>query len=144
MERGIEQSMDAILAVPSAILVLMGFGVLKESLAEQVSRPPYLGRVLLLPPVPPEDLLIWTASADVLVMAGVLCDPTSPDSIAAAIQAIIGAQPAEREAERARALRAAHERYNWETQLETLFAVYRDLLPSGTGAAGFPARLPRR
>ena len=57
MERGIEQSMDAILSVPSAVLVLMGFGMLEESLTEQVSRPPYLGRVLLLPPVPPEDLL---------------------------------------------------------------------------------------
>ena len=69
MERGIEQSMEAILQVPSAVLVLMGFGMLEESLAEQVSRPPYLGRVLLLPPVPPEDLLVWSASADVLVMA---------------------------------------------------------------------------
>ena len=146
MERGIEQSMDAILEVPSAVLVLMGFGMLEESLTEQVVRPPYLGRVLLLPPVPPEDLLVWSASADVLVMAiqpttlnhryttpqklfesmaagvpvvasdlpgmapivratgaGVVCDPTSPASIAEAISSIVTATPEERQAMRERA-----------------------------------------
>ncbi len=171
MERGIEESMEAILAVPSAVLVLMGFGMLEESLAEQVTRPPYLGRVLLLPPVPPEDLLIWSASADVLVMAiqpttlnhryttpqklfesmaagvpvvasdlpgmapivratgaGVVCDPTSPASIAEAISAIVDAPAKDRRAMRERALRAAHDRYNWEAQLDTLFGVYRELL----------------
>lgn len=174
VERGIEQAMDAILGVPSAMLVLMGFGRLEESLAEQVSRSPYLGRVLLLPPVPPEDLLIWSASADVLVMAiqpttlnhryttpqklfesfaagvpvvasdlpgmapivrttgaGVVCDPTSPASIADAITSIVTAPPKERRAMRERALAAAHERYNWEAQLDTLFGVYRELLPAG-------------
>jgi glycosyltransferase involved in cell wall biosynthesis len=173
MERGIEQSMEAILQVPTAVLVLMGFGMLEETLTEQVSRPPYLGRVLLLPPVPPEDLLIWSASADVLVMAiqpttlnhryttpqklfesmaagvpvvasdlpgmapivreagaGVVCDPTSPASIAEAFDSIVTAPPEERQARRERALRAAHDRYNWEAQLDTLFGVYRELLPA--------------
>ncbi len=174
MERGIEESMEAILQVPSAVLVLMGFGMLEESLTEQVSRPPYHGRVLLLPPVPPEDLLIWSASADVLVMAiqpttlnhryttpqklfesmaagvpvvasdlpgmapivratgaGVVCDPTSSASIAAAITSIVTAPPEERQAMRERALAAAHDRYNWEAQLDTLFGVYRELLAAG-------------
>jgi glycosyltransferase involved in cell wall biosynthesis len=173
MERGIEESMDAILEVLSAVLVLMGFGMLEESLTEQVSRPPYLGRVLLLPPVPPEDLLVWSASADVLVMAiqpttlnhryttpqklfesmaagvpvvasdlpgmapivratasGVLCDPTSPASISEAISSIVTAPCEERQAMRERSLRAAHDRYNWEAQLDTLFGVYRELLPA--------------
>jgi glycosyltransferase involved in cell wall biosynthesis len=171
-ERGIEQAVEAILEVPDAILVLLGFGVLEAALAEQASRPPYAGRVRLLPPVPPDDLLRWSASADALVMAiqptttnhryttpqklfeamaagvpvvasdlpgmapivqatgaGVLCDPTSPASIAAAIRHIVDAPPDEREAMRARALRAAHERYNWETQVETLLALYRELVP---------------
>lgn len=173
-ERGIEQAMKAILEVPDAILVLLGFGVLEASLGEQVSRAPYRGRVHLLPPVPPEDLLRWSASADALVMAiqptttnhryttpqklfeamaagvpvvasdlpgmapiveatgaGVVCDPTSPASIAEAIRRVVGAPAVEREAMRERALRAAHERYNWETQVEALLAVYRELSTLG-------------
>jgi glycosyltransferase involved in cell wall biosynthesis len=174
IERGIEQAMEAILQVPSAVLVLMGFGVLEEGLADQVTRPPYLGRVHLLPPVPPEALLRWSASADALIMAiqpttlnhryttpqklfesmaagvpvvasdlpgmapivqatgaGVLCDPTSPASIAAAISSIMSATPEDRLALRQNALRAAHDEYNWEAQLGTLFDVYRHLLPVG-------------
>lgn len=177
-ERGIEQAMEAILAVPRATLVLMGFGAMRDGLIEAASRPPYLGRMHVLPAVPPEELLLWTASADVLVMAyqgitlnhrhvtpqklfesfaagvpvvasdlpgmgdivratgaGVVCDPTSPSSIAEGIELIVGAPPAERAALRARALRAAHERYNWEAQLETLFGVYRDILPVGVVAS---------
>ena len=39
-----------------------------------VASPPYLGRVFVLPAVPPADLVEWTASADVMVMA---IQPTS-------------------------------------------------------------------
>ena len=63
--------------------------------------------------------------------AGVLCDPTSPASIAEAITSVVTASPVERDAMRERALRAAHDRYNWEAQLDTLFGVYRELLPAG-------------
>jgi glycosyltransferase involved in cell wall biosynthesis len=174
IERGIEQTMEAILDVPTAVLVLLGFGPLEKTFADAAGKRPYLGRVLLLPPVAPADLLRWSASADVLVMAiqpstlnhqyttpqklfeslaagvpvvasdlpgmapivrsseaGVLCDPTSPASIAAAITTIVSAPPAERLALRERALRAAHERYNWEAQVGALFSLYRDLLPAG-------------
>ncbi len=173
IERGIEQAMDAILEVPSAVLVLLGFGPLEKHFADAISRPPYLGRVQLLPPVPPADLLRWSASADVLIMAiqpttvnhryttpqklfegmaagvpvvasdlpgmapivratgaGVVCDPTSPHDIAEAIRKIIDAPPAERDGMRDRTLRAAHERYNWEAQVDTLFDLYRELLPT--------------
>ncbi len=179
LERGIEQAMDAILEVPSAVLVLMGFGPVRDRFADALSRPPYLGRVLLLPAVPPETLLTWTASADVLVMAiqpttlnhryttpqklfeslaagvpvvasdlpgmapivratgaGVVCDPTSPASIAGAISSIVAASPADRLALRGRALAAAHGQYNWEAQLGTLFGLYRELLPAGVEAPG--------
>jgi glycosyltransferase involved in cell wall biosynthesis len=68
-DRGIEQSMDAILEVPNAVLVLLGFGAWERRLAEQIAAPPYAGRVYLLPAVPPDQLLAWTASADVSVMA---------------------------------------------------------------------------
>ena len=57
IERGIEQAMDAILSVPSAVLVLMGFGPLEKHFADLASQPPYRGRVVLLPAVPPADLL---------------------------------------------------------------------------------------
>ena len=177
-ERGIEQSMEAILEVPGAVLVLMGFGRMQDAFTQTASRPPYLGRVHVLPAVPPEDLPLWTASADALVMAiqpttlnhryttpqklfesfaagvpvvasdlpgmagivretgaGTVCDPTSPRSIAEAIERIVAVPPAEQDAMRGRALRAAHERYNWEAQLETLFALYRDLLPADLATA---------
>ena len=44
---------------------------------------------------------------------------------------IVTAPAEERQAMRERALRAAHDRYNWEAQLDTLFGVYRELLAAG-------------
>ncbi len=58
-DRGIEQAMDAILEVPGAVLVIMGFG---NQNGDQSSRDPYLaksqqapwkGKVHLIDPVPP-------------------------------------------------------------------------------------------
>jgi glycosyltransferase involved in cell wall biosynthesis len=178
IERGIEQTMDAILDVPNAALVLMGFGQFEDQLADSVTRAPYLGRVFILPPVPPGDLLDWCAAADVLVIAyqpttvnhlyttpqklfesfaagvpvvasdmpgmapivratgaGAVCDATSPASIAAAIRSIVEAPQAERRAMRERALRAAHDTYNWETQVGTLLSLYRELRPTTTETA---------
>lgn len=72
--RGIEQTMEAILEVPGAVLCLLGFGGLSERFAQESATPRYAGRVRLLEPVPPDELLEWTASADVSVMA---IQPTS-------------------------------------------------------------------
>jgi len=55
---------------------------------------------------------------------GELCDPTSPASIAAAIRHLLELPDAERAACAARALAAAHGRYNWETQLGYLLEAY--------------------
>ncbi len=55
---------------------------------------------------------------------GVLCDPTDPASIAAAIRTILDAPDAERAGYRDRALAAAHETYSWEAQVEVLLAEY--------------------
>jgi glycosyltransferase involved in cell wall biosynthesis len=169
-ERGIEQAMDAILDVPGAVLVLLGYGEWEERLRAQAAVAPYAGRVFLLPAVAPSELVGWTSSADVSVMpiqpttlnhryttpqklfesiaagvpvvasdlpgmadvvnevgAGVLCDPTSPASIAAAIRRLLDADPAERAAMRARILAAAHDRYNWDAQVGVLRAVYERL-----------------
>ena len=73
-DRGIEECMDAILDVPDAVLCLLGFGALRWRLTEASKVPPFLGRVFLLPAVPPGELLAWTASADVSVM---MIQPTS-------------------------------------------------------------------
>jgi glycosyltransferase involved in cell wall biosynthesis len=58
---------------------------------------------------------------------GIPVDPTDVGGIAAAIRSILGAGPGERAAARARALAAAHETYNWETQVQTLLDEYTRL-----------------
>jgi glycosyltransferase involved in cell wall biosynthesis len=55
---------------------------------------------------------------------GVLCDPTSPASIATAIRSILDAPEPERLAYRERSLAAAHGLYSWEAQAETLIAEF--------------------
>jgi glycosyltransferase involved in cell wall biosynthesis len=73
-DRGIEQAMRAVLRVEDAVLAIMGWGTLRELLTERVTRPPYAGRVHMLDPVPPTELLAWSASADVMVIC---IQPTS-------------------------------------------------------------------
>lgn len=67
-DRGIEQLMEAIRDVPSAVLVLMGYGILEPMLRERAADPAAEGRIRLLPPVPPDELLAWVACADVVAM----------------------------------------------------------------------------
>jgi glycosyltransferase involved in cell wall biosynthesis len=74
-DRGIEQAMDAILDVPDAVLVLLGFGEWQERYRAAIALPPYAGRVHWLPPVHPSELVPWTASADVMLM------PIQPTSL---------------------------------------------------------------
>jgi glycosyltransferase involved in cell wall biosynthesis len=61
---------------------------------------------------------------------GALCDAEQPTSIAAAIRSILEAPAAERAAFGTRALAAAHEHYNRETQVGKLFAEYGRLTGS--------------
>jgi glycosyltransferase involved in cell wall biosynthesis len=60
---------------------------------------------------------------------GAVCDPSRVESIADAIRSILHLEPAEMEALRARCLRAASERWNWEQESEALLAVYSRILP---------------
>ena len=55
---------------------------------------------------------------------GVLCDPTDPDSIAAAIRRILDASPDERRAFAANGREAARTTYNWAAQVARLFDEY--------------------
>ena len=176
-DRGIETTMDAILQVPDAVLVLMGFGdqsgrgSSRDDFALMAGRPPYLGKVFMADPVAPTELLSWSASSDIMVMmyqansenhqyvtpqklweamaagvpvvasdlpgmapivtgtgCGVVCDPASPDSIAAAIQTLLNEGAAGLRARGELGLRAAHQTYNWEAQFEVLDALYTRLL----------------
>jgi glycosyltransferase involved in cell wall biosynthesis len=73
-DRGIEQGMDAIADVSSAVLAIMGFGSAEAEIRDLAGSARHRDRVRMLPPVPPDDLLDWTASADVMLMA---IQPTS-------------------------------------------------------------------
>jgi glycosyltransferase involved in cell wall biosynthesis len=69
---------------------------------------------------------------------GVVCDPSTPSSIAAAVRAFIDLPEEERRAIRARCLEAADRRWNWETESARLIDAYRTLAPipvSGSGPA---------
>ena len=72
---------------------------------------------------------------DPLGPLGAVCDPTNPDSLAAAIGSILDLPVDEYAALRARVLHAAHERYSWEPQFERALDVYREL---GVGPPGAP------
>jgi glycosyltransferase involved in cell wall biosynthesis len=58
---------------------------------------------------------------------GAVCDPTDTASIAAAIRSIVDLEPDARDGLRARCLRAAHLRWNWETESARLVGLYDSL-----------------
>ncbi len=58
---------------------------------------------------------------------GIAVDPSDIEAIATAIRTIVEAPADEREAWRARALAAAHDAYNWETQVQALLDAYSRL-----------------
>ncbi len=71
--RGIEQLIDAIRAVPDAVVVLLGYGELlpeieKLAAAPDLADPRLDRRVRILPAVAPTELLDWVACADVVAM----------------------------------------------------------------------------
>jgi glycosyltransferase involved in cell wall biosynthesis len=73
-DRGIEQGMEAILEVDDAVFAIMGVGRPTREIERLAATDRMQGRVRFLDPVPPEELLDWTASADVMLMA---IQPTS-------------------------------------------------------------------
>jgi glycosyltransferase involved in cell wall biosynthesis len=77
-ERGIEQTMDAILDVPDAVLVLLGFGPLQDTLTARAAAEPYRGHVHLIDAVLPAELVRWTASADLMAIC---IQPTTPNHV---------------------------------------------------------------
>src|SRR5688500_15035921 len=59
---------------------------------------------------------------------GVMCDPTNRSSIAASLAFLLTKPLEAREAQRSRCLDAAHRRWNWEREQESLLAAYDALL----------------
>ena len=66
---------------------------------------------------------------------GAVCDPTDPDAIATAIRSIIELGPAARAELGRRCLRAARDRWNWETESARLVKLYASLDGGCAGAA---------
>jgi glycosyltransferase involved in cell wall biosynthesis len=83
-------------------------------------------------PVVSSDLPVRRAIllGDPLGPLGELCDPAKPASIAAAIRSILDLEAPSRVELRARILRAAHVRWNWETESTKLLELYRELGPT--------------
>lgn len=65
---GLDESAEAILRVPDAALVLLGFGRWFERCRARDSDPRFVGRHFTLPAVQPDELISWTASADVALI----------------------------------------------------------------------------
>jgi glycosyltransferase involved in cell wall biosynthesis len=68
-ERGLEEAAEAVLALDDAALVMLGFGPWADELRARDADPRHAGRHFTLPPVHPDDVPAWTASADVSIIA---------------------------------------------------------------------------
>jgi glycosyltransferase involved in cell wall biosynthesis len=68
-ERGLEEAAAAVMQLEDAALVMLGFGPWADRLREKDADPALQGHHYTLPPVHPDDVPAWTASADVSIIA---------------------------------------------------------------------------
>jgi glycosyltransferase involved in cell wall biosynthesis len=68
-ERGLEEAARAVLLLDDAALVLLGFGPWADELRKRDADPEFVGRHFTLPPVHPDAVPRWTASADATIIA---------------------------------------------------------------------------
>jgi glycosyltransferase involved in cell wall biosynthesis len=73
-DRGIEPLITAAEGVDGAALAFLGGGSLEATLDGVATRPAWRGRMAILPPVPPDDVIPWVAGADI---AACLIEPTT-------------------------------------------------------------------
>jgi len=171
--RGIEESIEAVTLLERCVLVIIGYGYHRPTLEDIVHRRGLDDRVRFFGPIPNDELLYYTASADVglcvirgqslsyrwsmpnklfeYMMAGIpvvssdfeemgrvvreegvgtVCDPDDPQSIAAAVRAIV--DDPEAAARFRAATRVAISRYNWDREEQKLLALYRRLAPAAS------------
>jgi glycosyltransferase involved in cell wall biosynthesis len=169
--RGIEESIEAVTLLDRCVLVVIGYGYFRPVLENEVRRRGLQHRVYFFGPIPNDELLYYTASADVglcvirgqslsyrwsmpnklfeYMMAGIpivasdfeemgrvvreeevgtVCDPDDPESIAAAVRAIV--DDPEAEARFRAATRVAIGKYNWDEEEKKLLVLYRRLEPA--------------
>ena len=70
-QRGLEMAAEAVVRLRDAALVMLGAGVSPqwdESLAAKSREPRFYGRHIVLPPVHPDDVRSWAASADASII----------------------------------------------------------------------------
>ena len=67
--RGLDEAAEAVLHLPDAALVVLGFGRQAEQVRARDHEPRFAGRHFTLPPVHPDALPDWIASADVSIVA---------------------------------------------------------------------------
>ena len=173
--RGLDKLADALLApgLERAHAAYLGYGSQRGLLESLATDGRYDGRLHILEPVPPEDVVGWVSGADVEVMLlepgtlnhvvstpnkvfealaagvpvvtsdfpglrailigdpdgplGAVCDPADPAAIAAALRSILELDEDARADLRRRCLRAAHARWNWETESAKLVDLYASL-----------------
>ena len=65
---GLDEAAEAVLSVPDAALVLLGFGRGLEASQARDRDPRFAGRHVTLPARHPDELIAWTASADVAII----------------------------------------------------------------------------
>jgi glycosyltransferase involved in cell wall biosynthesis len=63
--RGIEPAIDAVELLDGVVLVIVGYGYYRNSLEDMVNKRGLADRVRFFGPIPNDELLHWTASADV-------------------------------------------------------------------------------
>jgi glycosyltransferase involved in cell wall biosynthesis len=68
-ERGLEEAAEAVLRLDDAALVMLGFGPWADELRRRDEDPRHRGRHYTLPPVHPDLVTEWTASADASIIA---------------------------------------------------------------------------
>jgi glycosyltransferase involved in cell wall biosynthesis len=68
-ERGLDEAAEAVLQLRDAALVLLGFGPWADRSRERDNDSRFAGRHFTLPPVHPDDVPAWTASADATIIA---------------------------------------------------------------------------
>lgn len=71
-QRGLEMAAEAVARLPDAALVMLGAVVNAEwdaALRARSTDPRFAGRHVVLPPVHPDDVRLWAASADVSIIA---------------------------------------------------------------------------
>jgi glycosyltransferase involved in cell wall biosynthesis len=74
VDRGFEETLDALRERPAVNVVFLGYGPLEASFRALAATAPWRGRLAILPAVDPDDVVPWLAGAD---LSSCLIQPTT-------------------------------------------------------------------